>query len=113
MPALALVDVLTDFGAQRRSPMAAAEPPPPPKAELQELAAQTRETEKDRIAAAVANAQAELAERLAQQHADEIAALRASHATEIERQQAELGETAGRLVAERIGQLQHDVLELT
>jgi uncharacterized membrane protein YeaQ/YmgE (transglycosylase-associated protein family) len=111
MPALALVDLLPDFGAARRSP--AAEPAPPSRAQLQELEDRVRAAERERVAEAVANAQAELAERFLQQHAEEIDTLRKGHAAEIEKLRAELGETAGRLVAERLGLLQHEVLGLT
>lgn len=113
MAALALVDLLQDFGAVRRSQPVASEPTPPSRAEVQELEDRTRAAERERIAEAVAQAQAELAERLAQQHAEELEALRKDHAAEIERQRSELGEGAGRLVSERLGRLQDEVVDMT
>jgi len=108
MPALALVDVLQDFGAVRRPP-AAVEPAPTSRAELQELA---RVSEKDRIAEAVAAAQAELAERLAREHAEATESMQAGHAAEIERQRSELGEKAGVLIEERLGRMQAEIVDL-
>ncbi len=113
MSALALLDALPDFGARQRPPVAAGErplertPDPAPRA-----AEPLRNLENDRIAAAVAHAEAALAERLATEHAEERAAHEARHALELQQVQTELGENAARMIGERFAELEAQVVTL-
>jgi hypothetical protein len=110
MSALALVDVLPDFGVtQRPLPQAAERPAPRPEI-LPQPASQDFEAE--RIAAAVAQAETALAERLNAEHAEERSALEARHVLEMQHLQAEFGEQAGRLIGEKFAELENNVLAL-
>lgn len=113
MPALALVDVLQDFGASARQPSRATERVPAPKPEEPHPPALAPGLQPDRIAQAVAQAEAALAERLNAEHAEAIAARESRHAAEIQQMQTEFGEHVGRLVGARLAELESRVVGLT
>jgi hypothetical protein len=113
MSVLALVDVLPDFGAAPRAPAPSARvavqaPEVPP--QMPDL---SRNLEAERIAAAVAQAEAALAERLNAEHAEERAAQEARHALELQQLQTELGEQAGRAIADGFAELESNVVART
>ena len=113
MSALALVDALPDFGALQRAPLFASERPPERSAApVPRPSEQPTGFEVERIASAVAQAEAAVAERLAAEHAQERAAHEARHALELQQVQTELGEHAARLVGERFAELENNVVTL-
>lgn len=113
MTALALVDALPDFGALQRAPLLASERPPERNAGLvPRPPEQPRSLEVERMASAVVQAEAALAERLAGEHAEERAAHEARHALELQQVQTELGEHAARLIGERFAELENNVVTL-
>jgi hypothetical protein len=73
----------------------------------------SRNLEAERIAAAVAQAEAALAERLNAEHAEERAAQEARHALELQQLQTELGEQAGRAIADGFAELESNVVART
>lgn len=112
MPALALVDFLPDFGAAQRisAPAAATAIVPPPDAASQP--AKTPDFEAERIAPAVARAEAALTEQLTAEHAEEKAAMEARHAVEIQQLQATLGDEVGRTIGDRFAEMENNLLTL-
>ncbi|MBA3447391.1 MAG: hypothetical protein H0T56_07250 [Pseudaminobacter sp.] len=106
MASPALFDLLQDFGkSQRRGgeilfanePRQTAAPAP-----------NVSEIVRDEVA----RAEAALTERLALDHEGALAALRQSHAVEVEGLRREFGEQAGRIIADRIGEMEVRVSEL-
>lgn len=120
MAGLALVDVLQDFGAPKRAaprPEVPAPPPEPLRSEPQPETELLPEFDAERAAAAVAEAVAEaeaaLAQRLSGEHAEAIASLESRHAEELARLRGEFAEEAGRRIAERLAELEQQVVALT
>jgi hypothetical protein len=103
MTALALFDVLKDFGTrpqQAASDVSAlyAEPIAPPRPNVEDI-----------IAAEVAKAEAALEERLALVHSAELEALREQHAVEMDGVLRRIGETAGDAIALRLGEMEERI----
>ncbi|MGE3305474.1 MAG: hypothetical protein AB7I52_05845 [Rhizobiaceae bacterium] len=111
MAALALSDFLQDFG---RRPLSHAEAPPPP-VELAPVAfGPTPEEElQQKIAEAVAAAEAALTERLSRVYEDTLQAERDNHAAEVAELRTVLGTDAGALIAARLGDVEAGLVELT
>lgn len=100
MTSIALLDVLQDFGARPKTaasavPLSSTEPVAQPAPGIDEI-----------VRAEVAKAEAALQERLALAHAAEIEALRQEHAAEMDAMLRRVGETAGEVVALRLGELE-------
>lgn len=112
MSALALSDVLKDFGRQQQptKPVPMNMPPQRPPAEAF-VASQDVET--DAIAQAIDDAKQELAARLKAEHTEAIEALQESHRQEIERLEAEIGERAGNAVAAGFQEMENRLVQLT
>lgn len=105
MTALALSDVLKDFGTRPQTAASAVsasrmpnEPPPPPQPTLDEI-----------VRSEVAKAEASLEERLSLAHAAELEALRQMHAAEIDGVLRRIGETAGETIALRLGEMEERI----
>lgn len=111
MATYALADILPDFGAPpppRPAQPAVAEPAP------KSVRAVVPEEElRSRIEAAVRATEAAVEARLAAAHEQALADAEARHAGELERLRGELGEQAGRIVAERLDRMEADVVALT
>ncbi|MEW9804467.1 hypothetical protein ABUE31_00525 [Mesorhizobium sp. ZMM04-5] len=100
MTALALFDVLTDFGSR---PQPAAVPPRHP---------ETVSPQPDigaTVASEVARAEAALEERLSLAHAAELEAQRQQHAAEMDAVFRQIGETAGETIALRLGEMEERI----
>lgn len=111
MPTYALADVLPDFGAPAR-------PARPVQPAVQEPAARPvrvvpEDELRSRVDAAVRETEAAVATRLAEVHAGVLAEVEARHAGEMERLRSELGQQAGRAIAERLDRLETDLVALT
>ncbi len=110
MAALALADVLKDFGGPKRtvgpSPVADSIKTPP-------MPAMPTEPIGNRIDEAVEAARLEVTARLEAAHAAEIEALKQSHQQEIDSIRAEIGEQAGSVVASRFDEMERRLVELT
>ncbi|MEQ1944683.1 hypothetical protein ABMA32_19880 [Mesorhizobium sp. VNQ89] len=101
MTALALSDVLMDFGTRPKaaaSPILRPEPAPPPAPTTEEI-----------VAAAVADAEHATAERLALAHAAEIEEMRQAHASEMDAVLRQIGQAAGETIAQRLDRMQETV----
>lgn len=103
MAALALFDVLPDFGKRTASSVAASMPAEP--------AAQPQPDIESIVRGEVERAEAALSQRLSQAHAEEIEAMREAHAAEIDGLHRQLGTLAGETIAARLGELQERVGE--
>lgn len=111
MPTYALADMLPDFGAPppslRPAQPAVQEPAPRPVRVLPE------EELRSRVEAAVREAEAAVEARLAETQAQALAEIEARHAGELVRLRDELGERAGRVIAERLERMETDLVALT
>jgi len=110
MPNYSLADVLPDFGAPpplRTAQQPVAEPAPKLVRTVPE------EDVRSRVEAAVREAEAAVETRMAEAHAQAVAGIEVRHAEELSRLRAELGEQAGRLIAERLGSMEADLVALT
>ncbi len=106
MPALALTDVLPDFG--RRSSAAELRP-----VERPIVLAPSGPSEAEiagRIEAATERAAEEITQRLTRIYEDTLEAERAQHAAETEALRAALGDQAGALIAARLGELETNLV---
>ncbi|MEX0955129.1 MAG: hypothetical protein WDZ83_07955 [Rhizobiaceae bacterium] len=112
MPALALADVLKDFGAHQQSakPVPVNEPRQQPPAEAVVVPPRVETSAADQ---AIEVAKQELAARLELEHTEAIDALKESHKQEIERLQAEIGERAGDTVTAGFQEMENRLVELT
>lgn len=113
MSAVALFDLLQDFG--KRPPRAgeAASASAPRDRTIAEFAASPPEPDpSELIAAEVARAEAALAEQLANEHAAALEAERELHAAEIDALTRRLGEEAGAAIAARLAEMEARVSEL-
>lgn len=108
MPALALADVLQDFGGRQRpsAPLAAPE-------QHAEPLVPVRAPEANALDTAVEEAKQEIAARLEAEHAAAIETLKESHRQEIARLLADIGERAGGVVVEGFTQMEKHLVELT
>jgi hypothetical protein len=102
MTALALFDVLTDFGARPQhaaGPISLhAEPVVAPRPNVNEM-----------VQAEVAKAEVAMEERLALAHAAELEALRQEHAAAMDAALRHIGETAGETIALRLGEMEERI----
>lgn len=112
MAAFALADMLPDFGAPPRSaraghsPVSDAAPP--------EAAPPSLEDELDRrIAEVVSETEAAVEARLAEEHARAFAEAEARHAGELARLRVELGDQAGKAIADRLERLESELVSAT
>ncbi len=115
MSALALFELLQDFG---KSPVRAAEPgrtPEPPRKAASPVFSPSNAAPdySDMISAEVARAEAALTERLTAEHAIEMEAERLRHATEMEEVLHRFGQEAGATIAAGIAEMEARVTELT
>lgn len=112
MPALALADVLKDFGRpqQPAKPVTMNEPRPQPSAEASVVPPRMETNAADQ---AIEDAKQELAARLEAEHAEAIEALKERHNQEIQRLQAEIGENAGSAVTAAFQEMETRLVELT
>ncbi|EKF17143.1 hypothetical protein [Nitratireductor pacificus] len=111
-PALALIDVLPDFGGV--APLKASSGP---WVDLEEPMPERRAPAPDRdvttiVSAEVAAAEAALAERLAQEHAANLAEEQARHAEALQATQTALAEQAGRIIHDRFAEMERTVTSL-
>lgn len=102
MTALALFDVLEDFGARQQ-------PAGSPSARQPEVAATPRPSIDEIVRAEVARAEAAQEERLSLAHAAEMEALRQEHAAAMDAMLRRIGETAGETIALRLGEMEERV----
>lgn len=112
MPALALSDVLQDFGSRdpgRRASLI--EPEPAPLVEIEPEPAPVDVNSV--IAAEIAKAEAQLTDRLSQIYENTLQAERDQHAAEIGALEARLGGEAAALIAARLADMERRVTELT
>lgn len=103
MTALALFDVLKDFGTRPQQAASAvsplhAEPVIPTRPSVEEI-----------VAAEVARAEAALEQRLALTHAAELESLREQNAAEMDGALRRIGETAGEAIALRLGEMEERI----
>lgn len=111
MAALALGDVLTDFG--RRPGQPPASPPTEQPKPVQPAVFETRQDEIDRqVAAAVAKAEEEVSERVSRIYEGTLQAEREKHAAELAELQAALGAAATEKVAAQLGELESRLTSL-
>jgi hypothetical protein len=101
--ALALFDVLKDFGTRPHGAAGGVSAAPI------QPAAEPQPSVDDIVRAEVAKAEASLEERLALAHAAELEALRQEHAAEIGLVLRRIGETAGETIALRLGEMEERV----
>lgn len=103
MTALALFDVLEDFGARPRPLTGGVSP------SSIEPAAPTGPGVDEIVQTEVAKAEAALEERLSLVHAAEMETLRQEHAAEMEAALRRIGETAGEAIALRLGEMEERI----
>lgn len=111
-PALALIDVLPDFGSV--APLKASSGP---WVDLEVPAPERRAPAPDRdvttiVGTEVAAAEAALVERLTQEHAAALAEEQARHAEALQATQAALAEQAGRIIQDRFAEMERTVTSL-
>jgi hypothetical protein len=112
MPAYALADLLPDFGVPRGTPRRGPTPAATASSEPALVAVAEIAPRINAIEEAVKAAEAALEARLIEAHAKELAVLQESHAAEIQRLGAELGEGAGRTIAARFETMEGELLSL-
>lgn len=105
MAVLALADALPDFGAARHG----ARQPGDARAAGK---VQPGESEAERLARAIADAEAALTERLAREHQEKLAAERERHAAEIEATVASLGEKAADAIARGFADIENRIVSV-
>ena len=105
-PAIALNDILTDFGAPVRKPQAVHEPASEPVAEVEPIVPPAPQFD---FESEMEARQARLAERLEKEHAEALEAERHIHKQEMERFAAQYGEKAATLIVERLGVLETEI----
>lgn len=115
MSALALFELLQDFGKQPTARPIPAQPSQAPSTARHQPAPSLDAVpdQKELIAAEVARAEIALAERLNQQHAAELDAERRKHAAELEALTRKLGGEAATTIAARLADMERHVSELT
>jgi len=108
MPALALADVLPDFGAGGQP---AAPRKPLSDFSIVETNAEQPSGEPPRPAVedAIREAEAAVEARLSVAHTAAIAEIEARHAAELQQLRSEIGDRAGRLISERLSMLESDL----
>lgn len=112
MPALALADVLKDFGRQQRP----AKPDPAVEALRQpssEAAEHAQQHEVGMVDQAIEEALLEQKTRLDAEHAAEMEALKETHSQEIARIHADIGERSGEVFAAGFEAMEKRLVELT
>ena len=105
-PAIALNDILTDFGAPVRKPQAVQEPAAEPAVEVEPIVPPVPQFD---FESEMEARQARLAERLEKEHAEALEAERHIHKQEMERFAAQYGEKAAALIVERLGVLETEI----
>jgi hypothetical protein len=103
MTALALFDVLKDFGTRPQQAASAVS------AHYPEPAMPARPSVEEIVAAEVAKAEAALEERLALVHAAELDQVREQHAAEMNDVLRRIGEAAGETIALRLGEMEERI----
>jgi hypothetical protein len=112
MPALALADVLKDFGRQQQPARPAPMNEPRQQSSAEAVVVPPR-VETSAVDQTIEEAKQELAARLEAEHAEAIQALEERHSQEVQRLRVEIGEQAGGAVTAAFQEMETRLVELT